>query len=215
MALAADAGGDADVAVAAAATETRQPFTALSRLTPAITLARVLQVSEGNNYGSSDVGSYEYDYEDEEDYKEELRVPGNKSGSNMGARGSSHPTPLHPHREEKEGREKKRGVEEEEDVPPSPPFLEPPLHGTNIINMLKRTLLTYYSSSSNTDPSASIENLSQPKRPRAEFSHSDIIGDPGLHKPIEAYPPEIRDQVRRAYALSGPTQPDITIFPCK
>ncbi|EAZ03678.1 hypothetical protein OsI_25813 [Oryza sativa Indica Group] len=76
MALAADAGGDADVAVAAAATETRQPFTALSRLTPAITLAHVLQVSEGNNYGSTDVGSYEYDYEDEEDYKEELRVPG-------------------------------------------------------------------------------------------------------------------------------------------
>ena len=64
----------------------------------------------------------------------------------------------------------------------------------------------YYSSSSSTDPSPSIENLSQPKRPRAEFSHSDIIGDPGLHKPIEAYPPEIRDQVKRAYALSGPTQ---------
>lgn len=50
----------------------------------------------------------------------------------MGAKGSSHPTPLHPYREEKEGREKKRGAEEEEDVPPSPPFLEPPLHGTNV-----------------------------------------------------------------------------------
>ena len=74
--------------------------------------------------------------------------------------------------------------------------------------MLKRTLLTYYSSSSNTntsDPPLNNEIASQSKRPREEFSHMDIIGDPVKRKQIEDYPSEIRDQVKRAYALSGPT----------
>ena len=80
--------------------------------------------------------------------------------------------------------------------------------------MSKRTLLTYYSSSSNT-PNTNTSDSVPPKRPRAEFSHSDIIGDPGIRKPIEAYPLEIRDQVKRAYALRGPTQSDIDSFPRK
>ncbi len=73
--------------------------------------------------------------------------------------------------------------------------------------MPKRTLLTYYSSSCNTntsDPPLNNEIASQSKRPREEFSHMDIIGDPGKRKQID-YPSEIRDQVKRAYALSGPT----------
>jgi hypothetical protein len=45
-----------------------------------------------------------------------------------------------------------------------------------------------------------------------EFSQSDVIGDPGNRIPIEEYPPEIRDQVRRAYALRGPTQPHNLTF---
>ena len=84
--------------------------------------------------------------------------------------------------------------------------------------MSKRTLLIYYSSSSNTntsDPPRNNENSSQPKRPRAEFSQMDIIGDPGEQKPIEDYQYEIRDQVKRAYALSGPTQPDLHEYPRK
>uniref|UniRef100_A0A0E0C1Q6 DUF4371 domain-containing protein n=1 Tax=Oryza meridionalis TaxID=40149 RepID=A0A0E0C1Q6_9ORYZ len=84
--------------------------------------------------------------------------------------------------------------------------------------MSKRTLLTYYSSSSNTnttDPPLNNEIASLSKRPRAEFSHMDIIGDPGEWKPIDNYPPKIRDQEKRAYALSGPTQPDICTFPRK
>lgn len=86
------------------------------------------------------------------------------------------------------------------------------------MKMPKRTLLTYYSSLSNTntsDPPLNNEIASQSKRPRAEFSHMDIIGDPVEWKPIENYQPEIRDQVKRIYALSGPTQPDFCTFPRK
>ena len=45
-----------------------------------------------------------------------------------------------------------------------------------------------------------------------EFSQSDVVGDPGNRIPIEEYPPEIRDQVRRAYALRCPTQPHNLTF---
>ena len=48
-----------------------------------------------------------------------------------------------------------------------------------------------------------------------EFRHSDIIGDPGDRKPIDEHPQEIRDQLRRAYALGGPTQPSNYTFPRK
>ncbi|PUZ56430.1 hypothetical protein GQ55_5G300000 [Panicum hallii var. hallii] len=66
--------------------------------------------------------------------------------------------------------------------------------------MSKRTLLTYFSSSS------SKTNDNTPKTPRVEFRCSDIISDPGMRKPIDEYPSKIRDQVKRAYILSGPTQ---------
>jgi hypothetical protein len=42
-----------------------------------------------------------------------------------------------------------------------------------------------------------------------------MIADPGNRKPIDDYEPEIRDQVKRAYALSGPTQPREFQFPSK
>jgi hypothetical protein len=42
-----------------------------------------------------------------------------------------------------------------------------------------------------------------------------MIADPENHKPIDDYEPEIRDQVKRAYALSGPTQPREFQFPRK
>ena len=48
-----------------------------------------------------------------------------------------------------------------------------------------------------------------------EFSQSNVVGDPKNRKPIEEYPHEIRDQVRRAYALRGPTQPRNLTFACK
>jgi len=70
----------------------------------------------------------------------------------------------------------------------------------------KRTLRNYFSSSSGSGPSTN-ESTTQPKKPRAEFSQSNMIADPGNRKPIDDYEPEIRDQVKRAYALSGPTQP--------
>ncbi|CAN6348202.1 unnamed protein product [Urochloa humidicola] len=44
-----------------------------------------------------------------------------------------------------------------------------------------------------------------PKKPREEFCHSNLIADPGQRKPIASYEPAIRDQLKRAYALSGPT----------
>ena len=43
--------------------------------------------------------------------------------------------------------------------------------------------------------------------------HSNIIDYPGNRKPIEDYPLEIRDQIRRAYAFSDPTQPRNHTFP--
>ena len=69
--------------------------------------------------------------------------------------------------------------------------------------MSKRTLHSYFSSSScsGSTPHAN-ESTSQPKKLRAEFSQSNVIGDPGKRKPIDDYEPKIRDQVMRAYALS-------------
>ena len=78
----------------------------------------------------------------------------------------------------------------------------------------KRTLRNYFSSSSGSGPSTN-ESTTQPKKPRAEFSQSNMIADPGNRKPIDDYEPEIRDQVKRAYALSGPTQPREFQFPSK
>jgi len=66
--------------------------------------------------------------------------------------------------------------------------------------MSKRILLTYFSSSNN---STLLENARQPKTPRVEFCASDIISDPRMRKSIDEYPSEIRDQVKRAYALRG------------
>ena len=80
--------------------------------------------------------------------------------------------------------------------------------------MSKRTLRNYFSSSSGSTPHTN-ESTSQPKKLRAEFSQSDIIGDPGNRQKIDDYQPEIRDQVKRAYALSGPTQPRDFLFPRK
>ncbi|KAJ1255625.1 hypothetical protein BS78_K180300 [Paspalum vaginatum] len=71
--------------------------------------------------------------------------------------------------------------------------------------MSKRTLLNYYSSGSSSTPQ-NEENTRQPKLPRVEFRSSDIVCDPGMRKPIEEYPFEIRDQVKKAYVLRGPTQ---------
>ena len=73
--------------------------------------------------------------------------------------------------------------------------------------MAKRTLHTYFSGSSSTSTPGTNDSTNQPIRRRVEFSQSDIVGDPGNRIPIENYPHEIRDQVRRAYALRGPTQP--------
>ena len=80
--------------------------------------------------------------------------------------------------------------------------------------MSKRIIHTYFSSSSSSTPHTN-ESTSQPKKSRTEFRHSDLIGDPRKRKPIDDYQPEIRDQVKRAYALNGPTQPRDIMFPRK
>jgi hypothetical protein len=71
----------------------------------------------------------------------------------------------------------------------------------------KRTLHNYFSSGSGSSTPHTNESTTQPKKPRAEFSQSNMIADPGKRKPIDDYEYEIRDKVKRAYALSGPTQP--------
>ncbi|RHN66617.1 putative transcription factor and/or regulators TTF-type(Zn) family [Medicago truncatula] len=46
-----------------------------------------------------------------------------------------------------------------------------------------------------------------------EFNPNEIVRDPGLRKQIWEYAPDIQDQVRRAYILKGPTQPNSASFP--
>ena len=81
--------------------------------------------------------------------------------------------------------------------------------------MSKRTLLKYFCSSNGTGTSTTPGtngSTNQPKIRTVEFSQSDVVGDLGNRIPIEEYPPEITDQVRRAYALRCPTQPRNLIF---
>ena len=62
--------------------------------------------------------------------------------------------------------------------------------------MTKRTLRNYFSSSSGSGPSPSTphnsseqragnESTTQPKKPRVEFSQSNMIADPRNRKPID------------------------------
>ena len=72
--------------------------------------------------------------------------------------------------------------------------------------MSKRTLFNYYSSSNGSTPSLENNENTRPlKLSRVEFRSSDIVSDPGMRKPINEHPFDIRDQVKRAYALRGPT----------
>lgn len=76
--------------------------------------------------------------------------------------------------------------------------------------MSKRTLLTYFSNNSNINSTPTPntgKSTNQPKKPKVKFRFLDIIGDLGDRKPIDEYPFEIRDQVKQAYVLHGPTQP--------
>ncbi|XP_039805170.1 uncharacterized protein LOC120669495 [Panicum virgatum] len=81
------------------------------------------------------------------------------------------------------------------------------------ISECQKELYNHTFSSSASTPHTN-ESTSEPKKSRVEFSHSDLIGDPGKRKPIDDYQPEIRDQVK-SYALNGPTQPRNIIFPRK
>ncbi|XP_058776974.1 uncharacterized protein LOC131651326 [Vicia villosa] len=45
------------------------------------------------------------------------------------------------------------------------------------------------------------------------LTKNEIVRDPGCRKQINEYAPDIQDQVRRAYILKGPMQPDLSSFP--
>ena len=67
--------------------------------------------------------------------------------------------------------------------------------------------------------SADDSNVAQPEQEppvhvanNNDFDSAEILCDPALRKQIAEYPPEVQDQVRRAYILKGPTQP-ILKFP--
>ncbi|XP_058733370.1 uncharacterized protein LOC131604978 [Vicia villosa] len=72
-------------------------------------------------------------------------------------------------------------------------------------------------------PRTSIENVNvvqseaeveeTPPNMANEFNPNEIVRDPGCRKQIHEYATDIQDQVRRAYILKGPTQPDLAIFP--
>jgi hypothetical protein len=80
---------------------------------------------------------------------------------------------------------------------------------------VKKNIVNYYSSSSSTPSLENNENTRPPKLPWVGFRSSDIVSDLGIRKPIDEHPFEIRDQVKRAYALRGPTQPVGISFPRK
>ncbi|XP_058775528.1 uncharacterized protein LOC131649787 [Vicia villosa] len=46
-----------------------------------------------------------------------------------------------------------------------------------------------------------------------EFNPNEIVYDPGRRKQFSEYALDIQDQVRRAYILKGPMQPDLSSFP--
>ncbi|CAI8593154.1 unnamed protein product [Vicia faba] len=46
-----------------------------------------------------------------------------------------------------------------------------------------------------------------------EFNPNEIVRDPGRRKQINEYALDIQDQVRMAYILKGPMQPDLPSFP--
>jgi hypothetical protein len=48
---------------------------------------------------------------------------------------------------------------------------------------------------------------------RFELDMNDIVADPGLIKPIDEFPHEIRDDAKRAYLQMGPCQPFGHTFP--
>ncbi|XP_058749701.1 uncharacterized protein LOC131622679 [Vicia villosa] len=59
-------------------------------------------------------------------------------------------------------------------------------------------------------PEAELEPLSNVVN---EFNPNEIVRDPDRRKQINEYAPHIQDQVRRAYILKGPMQPDLSSFP--
>ncbi|XP_058776124.1 uncharacterized protein LOC131650431 [Vicia villosa] len=58
-----------------------------------------------------------------------------------------------------------------------------------------------------------VEVEETPPNVANEFNPNEIVRDPGCRKQIHEYAPDIQDQVRRAYILKGPTQPDLARFP--
>ncbi|XP_058751195.1 uncharacterized protein LOC131624263 [Vicia villosa] len=60
-------------------------------------------------------------------------------------------------------------------------------------------------------PEAEVEET--PHNVANDFNPNEIVRDSGCRKQIHEYAPDIQDQVRRAYILKGPTQPDLARFP--
>ncbi|XP_058755788.1 uncharacterized protein LOC131628968 [Vicia villosa] len=58
-----------------------------------------------------------------------------------------------------------------------------------------------------------VEVEETPPNVTNEFNPNEIVRDPGCRKQIHEHAPDIQDQVRRAYILKGPTQPDLARFP--
>ncbi|CAA0840158.1 TTF-type zinc finger protein with HAT dimerisation domain [Striga hermonthica] len=67
------------------------------------------------------------------------------------------------------------------------------------------------SSSSNVD--LNDKDSGKRQRVEVELTEYDIVGDPGLRKPIDDYPFAIRDELRRRYLAKGPFQPHDHNFP--
>jgi hypothetical protein len=59
-------------------------------------------------------------------------------------------------------------------------------------------------------PEAEVEE--PPPNVTNEFNPNEIVRDPGRRKQIHTYALAIQDQVRRAYILKGPMQPNLSSF---
>ncbi|XP_021984996.2 uncharacterized protein LOC110880864 [Helianthus annuus] len=62
-------------------------------------------------------------------------------------------------------------------------------------------------------PLNSNEHNNKRSREEVELSEDEIVGDPALRKPINDYPTNIREEVRRRYIAKGACQPKGHVFP--
>ena len=79
------------------------------------------------------------------------------------------------------------------------------------LSEMRRFLVNRTSNANVVQPEAEVEE--SPLNVANEFNPNEVVRDPGLRKQIHTYAPNIQYQVRKAYILKGPMQPNLSSFP--